>query len=83
MEQELGAEVLAEFEQQLIARDCNPQDYVLMPVHPWQWQNKLTSIFAADIANQRLVFWGRAKMLIRHSNLFVLSLIAATRSDIT
>ncbi|AJJ82364.1 IucA/IucC family siderophore biosynthesis protein [Yersinia pestis] len=61
MEQELGAEVLAEFEQQLIARDCNPQDYVLMPVHPWQWQNKLTSIFAADIANQRLVFLGQGK----------------------
>ncbi|PSH22419.1 IucA/IucC family protein [Yersinia pseudotuberculosis] len=61
MEQELGAEVLAEFEQQLMTRDCNPQDYVLMPVHPWQWQNKLTSIFAADIANQRLVFLGQGK----------------------
>ena len=29
-----------------------------MPVHPWQWQNKLTGIFAPDIAKRELVYLG-------------------------
>ncbi|CAM3631226.1 IucA/IucC family protein [Yersinia entomophaga] len=61
MLQELGEEALAEFEQRLIAKDLNPQDYLLMPVHPWQWLSKVSSVFAADIANQMLVFLGTGK----------------------
>lgn len=58
LEQELGTQVLTEFAQQLIRQDLNPDDYFLMPVHPWQWQNKLTTIFAPDIANKKLVYLG-------------------------
>ncbi len=28
--------------------------YVFIPVHPWQWNNKILQVFAADIANQNL-----------------------------
>ncbi|PQQ28281.1 GNAT family N-acetyltransferase [Photorhabdus hindustanensis] len=58
LEQELGTTTVADFDQRLIALNLNPKDYFLMPVHPWQWQNKLASIFAPDIANQKLVYLG-------------------------
>ena len=29
-----------------------------MPVHPWQWENKLTVTFAAEIAQQHIVHLG-------------------------
>ena len=35
-------------------------DYVLIPVHPWQWHNKLAVTFAAEIAQGRLVHLGEA-----------------------
>lgn len=33
--------------------------FVVMPVHPWQWQHKITRSFATDIAARRLVFVGQ------------------------
>jgi siderophore synthetase component len=36
----------------------DPTEYVLLPVHPWQWWNKLSVTFAADVAQRRLVCLG-------------------------
>ncbi|MFJ6077513.1 IucA/IucC family protein [Pseudarthrobacter sp. NPDC092419] len=36
----------------------DPDQYFLMPVHPWQWENKLTVTFAAEIARQLIVHLG-------------------------
>lgn len=58
MRDELGAETLARFTEQLSARGLNADEYILMPVHPWQWQNKLLTVFAADIAQQDIVWLG-------------------------
>lgn len=58
LEQELGTATITEFTQRLIAFKINPEDYLLMPVHPWQWQNKLALVFAPDIANQNLIYLG-------------------------
>ncbi len=33
-------------------------DYYLVPVHPWQWWNRLSVTFAADVARQHLVCLG-------------------------
>ncbi|WP_426997837.1 IucA/IucC family protein [Pseudarthrobacter sp. N5] len=55
---ELGASTLAYFDSELSARDLDPAEYLLMPVHPWQWENKLTVTFAAEIAQQRIVHLG-------------------------
>lgn len=41
---------------QLLGLD--PDQYFFMPVHPWQWENKLTVTFAAEIARQRIVHLG-------------------------
>lgn len=58
LEQELGQERLAAFQQTLLNLGLNPDDYIMMPVHPWQWQNKLATVFAPDIARRLLVWLG-------------------------
>ncbi len=42
----------------LTGKGLDPDDYLLVPVHPWQWWNKLSVTFAAEIAQQRLVLLG-------------------------
>ncbi|GEC08392.1 hypothetical protein SSP24_60470 [Streptomyces spinoverrucosus] len=55
---ELGAETVERFHQQLTDRGLDPADYLLIPVHPWQWWNKLTVTFAAEVARNHLVCLG-------------------------
>lgn len=50
LETELGADVIAGYDALLRSRGATPDDYLYMPVHPWQWSNKLTVTFAAEIA---------------------------------
>ncbi|WP_285318590.1 IucA/IucC family siderophore biosynthesis protein [Pseudarthrobacter sp. lyk4-40-TYG-27] len=54
---ELGP-LLDTFHAVLAEQGLEPEQYFLMPVHPWQWQNKLTGTFAAEIARQRIVHLG-------------------------
>ncbi|UII29754.1 IucA/IucC family siderophore biosynthesis protein [Fulvivirga ulvae] len=57
---ELGADTLGKFSAILQEKGLNKADYYFMPVHPWQWFNKLVHIFAADIASNLLVCLGYA-----------------------
>ena len=43
------------FTRQLDDRGLNPNDYVWMPVHPWQWDEVVLPMFSPDIATQRIV----------------------------
>lgn len=38
--------------------NINLEDYLLIPVHPWQWQNKLSHLFAERLANRDIVYLG-------------------------
>ncbi|WP_333739525.1 IucA/IucC family protein [Streptomyces sp. IBSBF 2806] len=55
---ELGSATVDRFDAALRARGLDPADYLLIPVHPWQWWNKLTVTFAAEIARGNLVCLG-------------------------
>ncbi|GHB70575.1 hypothetical protein GCM10010306_075190 [Streptomyces umbrinus] len=55
---ELGEETVARFNDTLRAQELDPADYLFIPVHPWQWWNKLTVTFAAEIARKHLVCLG-------------------------
>ncbi|PTM92244.1 IucA/IucC family protein [Streptomyces sp. VMFN-G11Ma] len=55
---ELGASTVERFHDVLRAQDLDPAEYLLIPVHPWQWWNKLTVTFAAEIARRHLVCLG-------------------------
>ncbi|MGW7405855.1 IucA/IucC family protein [Streptomyces sp. NPDC054833] len=56
--EELGAETVGRFEGVLREQGLDPADYLLIPVHPWQWWNKLTVTFAAEVARGHLVCLG-------------------------
>ncbi|KRE53305.1 IucA/IucC family protein [Arthrobacter sp. Soil736] len=58
LEAELGEAGLANFEAGIRAKGLDPAQYFLMPVHPWQWENKITVTFAAEIARKHIVHLG-------------------------
>ena len=60
LQNELGTQTISTFNQVVKDKNCNEADYVFMPVHPWQWNTKLVHIFAADIANNNLIFLGES-----------------------
>ncbi|WP_329120277.1 IucA/IucC family protein [Streptomyces sp. NBC_01353] len=55
---ELGDKTVDGFAEILAERGLDLADYLLMPAHPWQWWNKLSVTFAAEIAQERLVYLG-------------------------
>lgn len=54
-EQELSAEAIESFKKALISHDVHVADYTFIPVHPWQWNNKLLMQYASDIAGKLLI----------------------------
>jgi siderophore synthetase component len=58
LREELGEETVERFHGVLRDQGKDPEDYLLIPVHPWQWWNKLTVTFAAEIARGHLVCLG-------------------------
>ncbi|MFI9805944.1 IucA/IucC family protein [Streptomyces sp. NPDC052301] len=58
LREELGEGTLARFRATLTDQGLDPADYLLVPVHPWQWWNKLTVTFAAEVARRHLVCLG-------------------------
>ncbi|MEU8261616.1 IucA/IucC family siderophore biosynthesis protein [Micromonospora sp. NPDC048999] len=56
--QELGDETLARFAATLTELGLDPADYLLIPVHPWQWWNRISVTFAGELATRRLVCLG-------------------------
>jgi len=42
----------------LAGAGLDPEEYLLVPVHPWQWDNKLAITFAPDLARRDLVHLG-------------------------
>ncbi|THA79925.1 IucA/IucC family siderophore biosynthesis protein [Streptomyces sp. A0592] len=61
MRAELGDAAVDLFAAKLRSLDLDPADYLLFPVHPWQWWNKTTITFAAEIAGRRLVLLGEGE----------------------
>ncbi|MET8008968.1 IucA/IucC family siderophore biosynthesis protein [Streptomyces sp. NPDC005271] len=55
---ELSEQTRARFAATLTDLGLDPADYHLLPVHPWQWWNKLSVSFAAEVARQHLVCLG-------------------------
>ncbi|QHS60489.1 IucA/IucC family protein [Chitinophaga agri] len=55
--QELGR-LADDFDAIISSKQLLPAEYIYIPVHPWQWYNKLAGIFAPDIAANKLVILG-------------------------
>ncbi|MGW2226073.1 IucA/IucC family protein [Streptomyces formicae] len=55
---ELGEQTLDRFDRILRDQGLDPAEYLLIPAHPWQWWNKLSVTFAAEVAQRHLVCLG-------------------------
>lgn len=55
---ELTAAARDAFRERLTGLGLDADDYLLLPVHPWQWRNKLAITFAPDVARRDLVHLG-------------------------
>lgn len=58
--QQLNVQDLAQFQQYLTKQAVEADQYIWIPVHPWQWENHLISIFAEEIAEQKIIYLGRS-----------------------
>lgn len=47
------------FRHELASQGLDPESYVWMPVHPWQWDETVVPLFAADLAAKRIVPLGQ------------------------
>ena len=52
---ELGTEQIDEFNEILKDKDLDPLHYLFIPVHEWQWNNKIVLNLAHDLANNYVV----------------------------
>jgi siderophore synthetase component len=57
--EEIGPQGMERFVRSLLQAGVSPEDYLLMPAHPWQWFNRLAIGFASEIAERRIVCLGR------------------------
>ncbi|MDD0851761.1 IucA/IucC family protein [Halobacteriovorax sp. GB3] len=47
-----------EIERKILEKDLNPHDYLIIPVHPWQWENKIKTFFLKEIEMNEILFLG-------------------------
>ncbi|MFI2783011.1 IucA/IucC family protein [Streptomyces sp. ALB3] len=58
---EIGEETRARFAARMGGLGLDLDDYLLIPVHPWQWWNKLAVTFAGEVAQRHLVCLGEGE----------------------
>jgi len=58
LSEEFSDETRARFESVLADRGMTLDEVHLLPVHPWQWDNRVTTTFAADLVRGDLVLLG-------------------------
>ncbi|MFD4760356.1 IucA/IucC family protein [Streptomyces sp. NPDC058439] len=61
MEGELGEKTRTRFTATMNGLGLDLDDYLLIPVHPWQWWNKLAVTFAGELAQRHLVCLGEGE----------------------
>lgn len=60
LKQELG-EQFTEFQQHLSALGQAADTFYFMPVHPWQWREKIARTFAGEIARGDIIYLGESQ----------------------
>ncbi|WP_299709411.1 GNAT family N-acetyltransferase [uncultured Tenacibaculum sp.] len=58
IQQELDPATIVRFNNTILEKGHRPEDYLFLPIHPWQWFNKLANIFAPEVAKEDLICLG-------------------------
>ncbi|MCZ1267992.1 IucA/IucC family siderophore biosynthesis protein [Paenibacillus tundrae] len=61
LQDQLSEQVLERFLTALQEMGADPAEYVMMPVHPWQWRTTISSVLAEDIRNGSIVTLGSSE----------------------
>ena len=56
--EQLGSATVEEFQQRIRRAGGDPVDYTFVPVHPWQWREHVSRVFAAQLRNRELLVLG-------------------------
>jgi len=59
-EHELDAGTVAAFRARITDAGGDPDAYVWMPVHPWQWDHAVQVLFAGEVAQRRIIPLGES-----------------------
>ncbi|WP_299156014.1 IucA/IucC family siderophore biosynthesis protein [uncultured Tenacibaculum sp.] len=60
LQDELGEAKITSFKEVLKEQEVALEDYIFIPVHPWQWKNKIVAVFGADIAQKNIILVGES-----------------------
>lgn len=55
---QLDTETLGAFRARIAETGATPEEYTMLPVHPWQWRERVPHAFAAQLASRELVVLG-------------------------
>jgi 2-[(L-alanin-3-ylcarbamoyl)methyl]-3-(2-aminoethylcarbamoyl)-2-hydroxypropanoate synthase len=55
---QLGPATIEEFHQRIRRAGADPVHYTLVPVHPWQWRERISHAFAALLRHRELIVLG-------------------------
>ncbi|QIV93941.1 GNAT family N-acetyltransferase [Allofrancisella frigidaquae] len=59
-QKEIHPDILESFNKTIMTNNKNPDDYFVLPVHPWQWENVLKQQFTKYIADGEIIFLGES-----------------------
>ncbi len=65
VQNELTPNERAQFEVSLSQQGAEPKDYEYVPVHPWQWRNRVAQLYARDLAIGEIFDLGEGHQLYR------------------
>lgn len=51
----LGSETHAHLRERMAGAGLDPDEHRLLPLHPWQWDERIRTTFAEDVARRRIV----------------------------
>lgn len=60
---DISAVTFAHFEAQLTEQGHDPASYLFVPVHPWQWREKIAALFYRQLAACRILVLGEGEAL--------------------
>ncbi|MED0936730.1 IucA/IucC family protein [Bacillus mobilis] len=60
LKEEIGEQKIEEYMKNIRSLGCNPEQYVFIPVHPWQWENFIIPNYADHIQDENIIYLGKS-----------------------
>ncbi len=60
LKEEIGEQKIEEYMKNIRSLGCNPEQYVFIPVHPWQWENFIIPNYADHIQGKNIIYLGKS-----------------------